>query len=71
MFAPVGKGTVVEISYPWNIPSFSGQYLPESRDVAKDGFKAKWNVLHLNRNYPQQWKGNSHNIYHSTFGVNC
>ncbi|GAH21121.1 unnamed protein product, partial [marine sediment metagenome] len=32
-------------------------------------FRAKWNVLYLNRDYPQKWKGNSYNIFNSAFGV--
>jgi inner membrane protein len=54
-FAPVGKTTNVKLVSEWTTPSFSGSFLPDSRKVSADGFEAEWTVLHLNRNYPQQW----------------
>ncbi len=54
-FVPVGKQTSVSVSSPWPSPSFVGRFLPDERTVSEDGFTAKWNVLHLNRNFPQQW----------------
>ena len=69
-FIPLGKETNVELSSTWNSPSFDGSFLPTSREVNKDGFKSKWKVLHLNRNYPQQWKENKYNVSESSFGVN-
>jgi inner membrane protein len=43
--------------------------LPVERTVTEQGFTAKWKVLHLNRNYPQYWKGRGHDLSQSTFGV--
>jgi inner membrane protein len=54
-FVPVGKQTNVEVSSVWKSPSFVGRFLPDERTVREAGFDAKWNVLHLNRNFPQQW----------------
>lgn len=54
-FVPVGKTTNVTVSSPWKSPSFIGRFLPDERTVLDGGFDAKWNVLHLNRNFPQQW----------------
>ncbi|GAB4260210.1 MAG: cell envelope integrity protein CreD [Vicingaceae bacterium] len=68
-FLPIGKETNVNLKSSWPSPSFDGQFLPDERKVTNDGFTAKWNVLHVNRNYPQQWTGNLHNIYDSIFGV--
>ena len=68
-FIPVGKETNVQLISPWSTPSFSGAFLPDKRDINKNGFKAKWNVLHLNRNYPQQWRNASYSIGDSFFGV--
>jgi inner membrane protein len=68
-FIPVGKETNVHISSNWAHPSFSGASLPDEREINKDGFTAHWKELHLNRNYPQQWLGNIHNVYDSSFGV--
>jgi inner membrane protein len=56
-FTPVGKVTDVKISSDWPDPSFDGAFLPDSRTVSAKGFEANWNVLHLNRNYPQIWTG--------------
>ena len=68
-FAPVGKETTVAIQSTWQDPSFGGAFLPVERQVSEEGFSAKWKVLHLNRNYPQHWKGGGHKLSHSTFGV--
>ena len=68
-FAPVGKETTVAVRSPWRDPSFDGAFLPVERSVSPQGFTAKWKVLHLNRNYPQAWKGGGHDLSRSTFGV--
>lgn len=52
-FLPLGKETVVNVSSDWNAPSFDGAFLPDERTVGENGFSATWNVLYLNRNYPQ------------------
>ena len=69
-FVPLGKETTVQLTSPWQNPSFDGAFLPEDRTVEEDGFKAQWKVLHLNRNYPQQWQGAAYNVSDSVFGVN-
>lgn len=69
-FAPVGKETRVAISSDWKNPSFTGEFLPDEREVTSEGFNAKWKVLHLNRNYPQNWIGVQNKIAASSFGVN-
>ncbi|MDD2345301.1 MAG: cell envelope integrity protein CreD [Bacteroidales bacterium] len=68
-FTPVGKETIVKISSPWNSPSFDGSFLPDNRNITADGFTADWNVLNLNRNYPQQWIGSNNSTESSQFGV--
>ena len=68
-FTPVGKVTTVTTDSPWQDPSFSGAFLPAERKVTEQGFTAKWRVLHLNRNYPQCWKSDSHDLSSSIFGV--
>jgi inner membrane protein len=57
-FLPFGKTTKVTIESTWGTPSFVGASLPDERQVTDKGFKAVWNELHLNRNYPQQGVGN-------------
>lgn len=68
-FIPLGKATSVKVESPWATPSFTGSFLPDSRDINESGFVANWTVLHLNRNYPQQWLGSKYNVYDSKFGV--
>ena len=68
-FTPVGKTTTVALSSNWKNPSFVGAFLPTERHIEDNGFTAEWQILHLNRNYPQYWKGNMHNLTGSDFGV--
>lgn len=56
-FLPFGKSTKVTIESSWGTPSFVGASLPDDRQISDKGFKAVWNELHLNRNYPQQGTG--------------
>jgi inner membrane protein involved in colicin E2 resistance len=53
----------------WPHPSFTGAFLPVERTLSEEGFSARWNVLHLNRNYPQSWTGSGHKLDDSAFGV--
>lgn len=68
MFVPIGKETVVDLHSDWQDPSFSGEFIPHTRTVTDKGFDAKWKVLNLNRNFPQEWTG-GRNIEQSAFGV--
>lgn len=70
-FVPLGSNTSVHLQSPWSGPSFNGNFLPDERSVAGEGFSADWKVLQLNRNFPQVWLGESQydNIYSATFGV--
>ena len=69
-FIPVGRTTEVTLKSDWNVPSFSGAFLPDTREVTDNGFEASWKILDLNRGYPQAWIGNKYNIYSSASGVN-
>jgi inner membrane protein len=68
-FAPVGEVTTVKLKSNWKSPSFDGSFLPVERTINKDGFSARWKVLHLNRNYPQSWVGKRKTVGESSFGV--
>jgi inner membrane protein len=68
-FIPLGKQTDVQLTSTWSNPSFSGAFLPASRDINEKGFNASWKVLNLNRNFPQQWIGNEYIVSESSFGV--
>ena len=69
-FVPLGKSTLVTLNSTWKNPSFDGAFLPDNREISKDGFTANWNVLHQNRSYPQQFLGSTRGISQSAFGVN-
>jgi len=68
-FLPLGKTTTVNITSPWATPSFDGAFLPDERDVTEKGFTAMWDVLHLNRPYPQSFRGGTTGLDGSAFGV--
>ena len=56
-FMPFGKQTSVSLTSTWATPSFVGASLPDQRTVDGAGFRANWQVLQYNRNYPQQGIG--------------
>jgi inner membrane protein len=68
-FAPYGRTTTVAVESAWPSPSFFGSFLPDTRSVGKDGFKAGWKVLHINRSLPAAWVGDPQ-LEESAFGVN-
>jgi inner membrane protein len=68
-FVPAGRETKVEVSSSWPDPSFSGSNLPDLRSIKDSGFVANWRVLALNRQFPQQWKGNTFDLQPAAFGV--
>ncbi|HEY8367667.1 MAG TPA: cell envelope integrity protein CreD, partial [Bacteroidia bacterium] len=67
-FSPIGKTTDVKLTSSWNSPSYNGSFLPDDKDDI-NGFNAHWNILHLNRDFPQAWTGNEYSINNSDFGV--
>ncbi|MBO4875189.1 MAG: cell envelope integrity protein CreD [Bacteroidales bacterium] len=85
MFTPLGRTTTVNLTSNYATPSFNGNYLPDEREVTKNGFSASWKVLSINRDYPQVYtkstssKSTNHidveevrkalEIYNSSFGV--
>ena len=69
LFSPIGKETTVQLSSDWRNPSFTGDYLPTRREVDETGFKSDWRVLHVSREFPQQWVGTRYNVEKSLFGV--
>ncbi len=56
-FLPLGSHTTVTAKVAWPHPDFDGAFLPVSRDIQPAGYSAKWEVLELNRAYPQVWRG--------------
>jgi inner membrane protein len=68
-FTPMGKVTDINMNSNWSNPSFNGAFLPDTHKVDHNGFVANWNVLHLNRNFPQIWTSSHQTIEGSAFGV--
>lgn len=68
-FVPIGKDTRVTISSTWPSPSFKGAFIPEKSKIDQKGFTANWNVLQLNRTFPQQWIDQEYTVQSSAFGV--
>ena len=69
--APIGKTTTAKIASNWHSPSFMGNYLPNEKNkvITANGFSAEWEVLHLNRPFPQQSFDSFPNLNPYTFGV--
>lgn len=68
-FIPLGKTTKVELTSPWQNPKFDGAFLPDDRKIDSKGFTSTWDILHLNRPYPQSFTGSAQGINESSFGV--
>lgn len=68
-FLPLGQQTSVELGSTWGNPSFVGTFLPTDREITAQGFKARWKVLDMNRNYPQKWRGQAPDVAGTEFGV--
>jgi len=68
---PIGKTTTMAMSSNWADPSFTGSFLPndETKDITKDGFKADWKVLHINRAFSQQHLNQIPNLSQFAFGT--
>lgn len=43
-FRPMGSNFKLAMKSSWNQPSFNGDFLPDTRDIQKDGFSASWNM---------------------------
>lgn len=68
-FTPVGEVTDITMKSAWNTPKFNGAFLPDNPGNGNQGFNAHWNVLHLNRNFPQSWIGSRFSIQEAAFGI--
>ena len=52
---PVGKTTEIVMESDWPHPSFGGRFLPTSREVSDDGFRAEWHVSHFATNIEERF----------------
>lgn len=49
-FAPLSDDTVITLASNWASPSFTGQLLPDTRDITEQGFTAKWRASSFSYN---------------------
>ncbi len=54
-WVPLADETTVDLSSAWPHPSFGGQFLPRSRHVTDQGFKAQWRVPALSTQAQKQF----------------
>jgi len=69
-FVPIGKETTASMDSNWHSPSFDGKFLPDEKEIGKDGFKASWKVLQINRQFEQSFFGYLPNLEEFGFGTN-
>jgi len=71
-FLPLSHATRVQMSGNWPHPGFTSGFLPVERHIEAGGFKARWQVLDLNRSYGGRWlEGDTplSELQQSAFGV--
>ena len=51
-FIPVAKNNTFTITSDWANPNFSGNFLPDTREVSENGFTAAWNISYLASGIP-------------------
>lgn len=56
-FLQLAKETNVTVTGNWTAPKFTGQFLPEDREVRNNGYDVHWQLAHFARSLPQQWAG--------------
>lgn len=56
-FVPVAKDNKFVISSGWNNPNFSGNFLPDIKEITKDGFSADWNINYMASGIPLRLDG--------------
>lgn len=66
---PVAERSKIQIASTWDSPSFSGKFLPDTRQVDQEGFSAVWEVTGLSRGFPQSWVGNNTELQESFLGT--
>lgn len=71
LMVPIGKTTAVKMESNWPDPSFTGNFLPDSKQYHANGkgFTANWKILHVNRPFGQQAFGELPNLERFAFGV--
>ena len=52
---PLNSQNTFSLSSKWRDPSFTGGWVPSSRDVTDEGFKVTWEVPGFNTSLPKVW----------------
>lgn len=71
-FLPLARATSVRAEGNWPHPGFTSGFLPTDRQVTDSGFRARWQVLDLNRAYGSRWlegDASEEDLKNSAFGV--
>jgi inner membrane protein len=55
--APLADHNVIALESSWPHPQFHGDFLPRTREIGKDGFRANWDVTSLASNAQSQYRG--------------
>ena len=71
LLVPIGKTTTLNLESNWDSPSFSGNFLPDSKTIKKtaEGFDANWKILSINRPFSQHFFETLPNLADYAFGV--
>ncbi|MCX7342850.1 MAG: cell envelope integrity protein CreD, partial [Proteobacteria bacterium] len=71
-FLPIAKENKIELSSNWPDPSFTGQFLPNTKNVTKQGFDAQWAIssyaTSLNESFYVE-ELNTKSMFDQKFGV--
>jgi inner membrane protein len=54
--APLAERNVIALDSPWPHPQFHGDFLPRTRQIGPDGFRASWEVSSLASNAQSQFR---------------
>jgi inner membrane protein len=54
--APLAERNVIMLQSTWPHPQFNGDFLPRTRDVGSDGFRARWEISSLASNAQSQFR---------------
>jgi len=57
-FLPLARKAQIELASGWRHPKFEGAPAPLQPEIGDAGFRARWSVLEINRNFGQSWFDN-------------
>jgi inner membrane protein len=58
-FVPLAKDNSFHIYSKWTNPNFSGAFLPDTKEITKDGFDASWKINYMASGISQNLEGAS------------